>query len=478
MAKSVIAYDKDLPEIPDRCYWERPSSFLVKDTAAPNGWREEKSGRRPSLLMLVKNLRHAVDQWRERGYPGSSDVTHRLFEYWFEEDHDVPGFSVPFRYRFCLREGIEMLVFLVEIFGKPDTKDLIDKYAEVFTTSLFTKNIEYQTTMDGRRQIRRYVPELDSEGVQDLPVDNLRRYAFKMATGSGKTWVMAMAMVWAHFHKKKVKDSNLSTNFLIIAPNVIVYQRLEKDFASNQIFHELPLIPPEWRGHWGQRVILRGESTEPDPSGNLFLTNVQQLYESRQQEWTPENAIDALLGPKPASNSASNQRSMLERLQDLKDLIAINDEAHHVHDEDLAWSQSLLSLHRALPKGLALWLDFSATPKDQNGMYFAWTVCDYPLAQAVEDRIVKAPIIVTKQDEPKQPAEDPDGITKENGCDKVGYWIQAAVQRWKEHYKTYSALGTKPVLFIMAEKNVYADALGKYLVETKEFGFKDSEVLV
>jgi type III restriction enzyme len=478
MAKSVIAYDKDLPEIPDRCYWQRPSSYLVKDSAALNGWREEKASRRPSMLMLVKKLRHFVDQWRERGYPGCSEVTQRLFEYWFEEDHDVSGFPVPFRYRFCLREGIEMLAYLVEIFGKPDTKELIDKYAEVFKTSLFTTNIEFQTTMDGRRQIRRYVPELDAEGVQDLPVENLRRYAFKMATGSGKTWVIAMAMVWAHFHKKKVKGSDLSTNFLIVAPNVIVYQRLEKDFANNQIFHELPLIPPEWRGLWGQKVILRGESTEPDPSGNLFLTNVQQLYEARQEEWTPENAIDALLGPKPTKDLSAYQRSMLDRMQELKDLIVINDEAHHVHDEDLAWSQSLLSIHRSLPKGLALWLDFSATPKDQNGMYFPWTVCDYPLAQAVEDRIVKAPIIVTKEDDPRQPTQDPDGITKDNVHEKYGYWIQAAVQRWKEHYKTYTKLGTKPVLFIMAEKNVYADALGKHLVDTKEFGFKESEVLV
>jgi type III restriction enzyme len=218
---------------------------------------------------------------------------------------------------------------------------------------------------------------------------------------------------------------------------VIVHQRLEKDFASNQIFYELPLIPPEWRP-WNQKVILRGESAEPDPSGNLFLTNINQIYESRQQEWTPENAIDALLGPKPALDLASYQRPMLERLQDLNDLIVINDEAHHVHDEDLKWSQSLLSIHSSLPNGLALWLDFSATPKDQNGMYFPWTVCDYPLAQAVEDRIVKAPIIVTKEDDPRQPAEDPDGITKENVCEKYSYWIQAAVQRWKEHHRTYT----------------------------------------
>ncbi|MBI4240255.1 MAG: DEAD/DEAH box helicase family protein, partial [Candidatus Rokubacteria bacterium] len=279
--------------------------------------------------------------------------------------------------------------------------------------------------------------------------------------------------------KKRVPGSQLSTNFLIVAPNVIVYQRLEKDFASNRIFNEIPLIPPEWRGAFSQKVILRGEATEPDVSGNLFLTNIHQLYESRDQAWTPQNAVEALLGKKPAQDlAASGQRSMLERIKSLKDLVVLNDEAHHVHDEDLAWNQSLLAIHRALPKGLALWLDFSATPKDQNGMYFPWIVCDYPLAQAVEDRIVKAPLIVTKEADPKRPDQDPDRVSKDNIGEKYGYWLRASVERWKEHWKVYKKLETKPVLFIMAEKNVYADALGEYLRKTKEFGFKEFEVLV
>ncbi|MGP0076200.1 MAG: DEAD/DEAH box helicase family protein [Bryobacteraceae bacterium] len=477
MAKALINYDKDLPEIPGRRPWDKPTSFLVKDDAVPMGWREDTSERRPSHLLLVPKIRKAVDAWREQGYPGSSDVTLRLFEYWFEEDHEVAGFPVPFRYYFCQREAIETLVWLVEIASVRDAQALIKSYAEVYRKDLYTDNIVFQTTMDGRRQIRRYVPELDGEGVQDLPPENLRRFAFKMATGSGKTWVIAMAVVWSYFHKKRVAGSELSTNFLIVAPNVIVYQRLEKDFGSNRIFHELPLVPPEWRP-FEPKTILRGAPTEPNASGNLFLTNIHQLYESRDQEWTPQNAVDALLGKKPVMDLAASQRSMLERIKSLKDLVVLNDEAHHVHDENLAWSQSLLAIQRVLPKGLSLWLDFSATPKDQNGMYFPWTVCDYPLAQAVEDRIVKAPLIVTKEDDPKQPKEDPEHITKENVAEKYGYWLRAAVQRWKDHWSVYQKLSTKPVLFIMAEKNVYADALGEYLWKTKEFGLKESEVLV
>ena len=479
MAKAVIRYDRDLPEIPGRRPWERPVSHLVKDDDASTGWREDDSGRRPSRLLLAPKIRDAVDSWRDGGYPGASEVTRRLFEYWFEEDHEVPGFDVPFRYYFCQREAIETLAWLVEVAGQRDTKALIESHGTIVPRDPVSKNIVFQTTMEGKRQLRRYVPELEAEGVQDLPPENLRRFAFKMATGSGKTWAMAMVMVWSRFYRQHVSGSDLSTNFLVVAPNVIVYQRLERDFANNRIFHDLPLIPPEWKGGFSQKVILRGEAAEPDPSGNLLLTNIQQLYESRDQGWTPGNAVEAILGKKPSQDLASSgQRSMLERVKSLEDLVVLNDEAHHVHNEELVWTQSLLAIHEALPRGLGAWLDFSATPKDQHGMYFPWTVVDYPLAQAVEDRIVKAPIIVTGEADRNQPIEDPDGVTRDNVAEKYGYWLQAAVRRWKQHRKVYKRLGIRPVLFVMAEKNVYADALGESLWKTKGFGFRKSEVLV
>src|SRR5258706_1109829 len=153
MARAVIAYDKDLPEIPSRRPWEPPTSYLVKDAAAPTGWRVDDSGRRPSRLLLVPKIRTPVDAWREQGYPGASGVTRRLFEYWFEEDHEVRDFGAPFRYYFCQRQAIETLVWLVEIYGQRDAKDLIKSHAKVFKKDLFSDNIAFQTTLDGRRQI-------------------------------------------------------------------------------------------------------------------------------------------------------------------------------------------------------------------------------------------------------------------------------------------------------------------------------------
>jgi type III restriction enzyme len=467
MAKAVIFYDKDLPEIPDRKAHLKPDAHLIKKTAEEY---EIVDRRRPSKMLLVNRLRQAVDKCREEGYPGASSVTQRLFQFWFEEDHLLNGNT--FHYYFGQQEAMETLVYLMEIEKNRDAKPLIDSFCEIFKKDMFTFSVEHQTTMDGRRQIRRYFPELESDGLQDLPPEDLRRYAFKMATGSGKTYVMAMIMVWSYFHRKMVKGSDLSDNFLIVAPNVIVYQRLEKDFASNKIFYDLPLVPPEWQ--WNMKVILRGESTEPDPNANLFLTNIHQIYESRDEDWTPANAVDAILGRKPVKDLASHQRSMLERLKSLRDLVVINDEAHHVHDEGLAWYKTLMALHESLPEGLSLWLDFSATPKDQNGTYYPWIICDYPLAQAVEDRIVKAPLIVHQVKR-----SDPDKITKDNVTDVYGEWLLAALERWREHYKTYKTLGPRPVLFIMAEKNVFADEIGKWLIDkTNKTGLKNGEVLI
>lgn len=478
MAGALISYDKELPEIQNRLPWIEPYSHLVKDDTKASGWREEE-GRRPSSILLVPKIRKNVDEWRDNGYPGASDVSKRLFQHWFEEDHEVVGFDSGFKFYFGQREAIETLVWLVEVAKKVDVVDLIQICAPAYKQNMFDDNIKFQTRMDGKRQIIRYIPEQSKEGVQDLPPEDLRRFAFKMATGSGKTWMMAMVIVWSYFHKVFVPDSQMSRNFLVVAPNVIVYQRLEKDFASNKIFNELPLIPPEWKQRFSLKVILGGDAAEPDPSANLFLTNIHRLYESRDKEWEPSNPVDAILGKKPQRDLASaNQRTMLERIQNLKDLVVINDEAHHVHNEKLAWNKSLMAIHEVLPDGLSVWLDFSATPKDQQGMFFPWTVVDYPLAQAVEDRIIKAPIMVTNIVGGSEMPDDPEGVNRDNVAEKYAPWIQGAVQRWKVHQKEFAKLDIKPVLFIMAEKNNYADALGKYLLDTSEFGFTEEEVLV
>lgn len=467
MARALFVYDKRLPEIADRRPWEKPTSHLIKTNEAPE-WRRE-DGRRPSERLLVPKIREAVDQWRDGGYSSASEVTQRLFRHWFEEDHSVAGYDQPFRFHFGQREAIETLAWLVECASVRDTETLISQYGSVEDVDLFQGHGRFQTTMEGVRQW------IGPSGPQDLPAPDLRRYAFKMATGAGKTWVMAMAVVWAWFHSRRVPHSTMSRNFLIVAPNVIVYQRLEKDFANAQIFGELPLIPPEWMSDFTPRIILRGEETEPISSGNIFLTNIQQLHE--RDEWTPANPVEKWLGPKPRP-SLLGGRPMWDRMKSLSDLIVMNDEAHHVHDEELAWNRSLGRLHSALPNGLSAWLDFSATPKDQKGSYFPWTVCDYPLAQAVEDRIIKVPLLADARPEDDGDRNDPDGFTHENVVEKCADWLQAAITRLREHERVCRELNVRPVLFIMADRNRHAKAIGAHLHESDQFDLKKEEVLV
>jgi len=130
MARSFIAYDRDLPELADRVPWLEPTSHLVKDEDSPVGW-SEAPGRRPSELLLIEKLRVAVREWREGGYSGAAESTQALFRHWFDEEHEVSGFSVPFRYHFCQREAIETLAYVVEILRVHDVAEVVRQFASV-----------------------------------------------------------------------------------------------------------------------------------------------------------------------------------------------------------------------------------------------------------------------------------------------------------------------------------------------------------
>ena len=186
-----------------------------------------------------------------------------MLQYWFEESHLDNG---NFKYFFCQREAIETIVFLYEIKWFRDCFKLISEYFEETEGT----RLELGVTTRGQRKIRRYIPEIAKEAEQDLPREGLTRMAVKMATGSGKTVVMALAIVWSYLHRLFEQGSDLADNFLVIAPNVIVFERLKVDLEGGHIFHELPLIPPEWRGEWQVDVILRGEAKMPTVLGHHF----------------------------------------------------------------------------------------------------------------------------------------------------------------------------------------------------------------
>lgn len=386
---------------------------------------------------LVNGVRAAVDAWRAQDYPEASPTTKRLLAFWFDDEHRrEDGF--PFQFYFCQREAVETLIYLTEIERARSLRDLLD-YAE--HDILVPKG-------EPKRQ----------------------RLGYKMATGSGKTMAMSLAIVWSYFHALREPGSPMATSFLVIAPNVIVFERLKVDFGDGRTFRRDPLIPPEWEEDFDLTVLLQDDPAPVTTRGALFLTNVQRLYESRGESGEAANPVEAMVGPRVKTGAATSASEQLfERVAERGRVIVVNDEAHHVWDEKLKWNQSIERLHAELVErgsedpdaGVVSQLDFSATPKDQKGNIFRHVVVDYPLAQAVADGIVKTPII-----------GEVSGATVELGesaVDRDRQWLDVAVGRWRLFDEQLSPAGKRPVLFVMCENTKEADEAGDYLRQRPEF---------
>lgn len=467
--QTLVQYDQALPEIEGRKAHLPPTSYLEKD--GRGGYRVVP-GRRPSKLLLVPAIRAEVENWRNDDYAGASDTSKRVLEFWFDTDHRLKD-GREFRYYFGQREAVETLIYLHEVKGYRDAADVVVQYMSesLYGNDLFQTRKQVVETIQGQRRLQRLVPDTGQVADQKLPPEELPRYGIKMATGSGKTVVMALALAWSYFHRRFEAESDLSRHFLVLAPNIIVYERLKVDFENEQIFRDLPIIPPEWKHDWDFRTILRGESDPGSSWGTAYLTNIQQMYDRADDG--PINPIDAILGPRVKGDGAAKAESIMEMVQKHDDLMVINDEAHHVHDDDLEWWKIIEKLHADLRKrtgnGLVAQLDFSATPKDQNGTFFPWIISDYPLAQAVEDKIVKSPLVVHQTDR-----KDPDKYN--NAAVAYQEWIQIALNRWREHRDAFKKVNVKPVLFVMAQNTKDADAIAESI--GREADIKENEVLV
>ncbi len=189
--------------------------------------------RKPSKTYLVDKLREAVFSWREHGYPNVSPTTKRLLQFWFEEDHIVDGELLGFW--FAQREAIETLIYIKEVLKNKNFVDLVREF--------------------GSGPMYGYDPGMDIHP----------NYAFKMATGSGKTFVMAMVVAWTFFSNRFENSEEYPSKFLLITPNIIVYERLKKDFEENKIFKKFHLS--QQNGKTGQATARKHE-TEPSLSSS------------------------------------------------------------------------------------------------------------------------------------------------------------------------------------------------------------------
>lgn len=389
------------------------------------------AARPSSPTFLVDGVRAAVDAWRAQGYEGASQTTLRLLQYWFEEEHASGG--RPFSFYYCQREAVETFIYLNEIRRAAHAGELLQ----------YSENPMLLNPADLKRQ----------------------KLAIKMATGSGKTMAMALCMTWAYFHKRYEPDSAASSRFLLLAPNVIVYERLRSDFAGAVVFRAAPLVPPEYAPDFAMTVILQDESTPITTDGVLYLTNIQRLYQGPSGE--PLNAVDAAVGLKVSRDvDAASAEDFFGRVAELDDLIVINDEAHHVWSEKLKWNQTIEALHarismRSGGRGVLSQLDFSATPKDQSGTFFRHIVVDYPLAQAVRDGIVKTPLIGELRGAQVQLGD--------TAVQRYRQWLDVAVARWRRFHEVLTEAGQTPVLFVMCENTQAADEVADYLRQLPDF---------
>jgi len=398
---------------------------------------------------LVYKIRLALKEWRDSNYSGASITSKSLLQSWFKLGGHKKNDHV-FQYYFAQREAIESIIYLHEV----------AKARDKFELMRFDSSGRISTGM---------FPEA------------WPRYVIKMATGSGKTKVLSLALVWSYFHKLYEADSDLSRNFLIIAPNIIVLNRLLKDFYDFKIFKQDPLIPEngyfnrDWQNDFDLTLHIQDELKPITEEGNLFLTNIHRVYLNEDREPSLE---EEFLGKKP-SPDADTAKDMdlgkVLRSAKIKDLVVMNDEAHHIHDENMRWFKSIEDINNHLKlkqgKGISLQIDNTATPKHNNSAIFVQTVCDYPLVEAINQRIVKSPVLPDEASRAKLSEK-----TSSQFVERYKDYIHLGYIEWKKQFEELKN-AKNPILFVMTLDTKEANQTKEYL-EANYPEFKNSVLLI
>ncbi|MBJ7900240.1 MAG: restriction endonuclease subunit R [Cyanobacteria bacterium RI_101] len=420
--------------------WQEPNAHRVRAEKSGDP-AVVKQGRRASPIEVVNNLRSALREWREAFYIGASDTTIQLLNHWFNRAHhrllpSLEGSGVgreefEFRYYFCQREAVETLIYLKEVRRIECLSQIIAEFGGANA-------------------------ELQALGITE-DEDAWSRYAFKLATGAGKTKAMSLCVVWSYFHALRESDSEMARHFVVIAPNLTVYERLKEDFGDGKIFDQDPLIPPEWRGDWNLSVVLQDEASGAATGGTLYLTNIHRLYDAAKRKKKTEDDNYAWMGPTVSKTRALDTGAALrEKITAHSRVMVLNDEAHHVWDSGSAWNEAICSLHETILARsgckLVAQLDFSATPKDNKGQLFKHIVCDTPLGEAVDAGIVKTPLIGQASRKLVEQADN-------NAAYRWEQHLLLGYERWQASRNEWQASGKKPLLFIMCDDTEAADQI-------------------
>ncbi len=343
-------------------------------------------------------------------------VTAELLRFWFQQDYCELR---ELNFHAGQRAAILHIIYAHEVLGTTRLRDL---YEAVAPEAMLEGGVLSEVTRDRH----------------DHP-----KYAAKMATGTGKTWVLNALLVWQYLNKlADPQDPRFSSNFLLVAPGLIVYDRLldsfqgkeqdgERDFATSDIYRQQDLfIPDTYRTQvftfLQSSVVTKTEiGRKVTGSGLIAITNWHLLagkedpdfldddeVEAPGAEIDPKAAVESFFPLTPGTSSGHGldvldrrylRGGPLQALKDLPDLVVFNDEAHHIHEvrksdevTDVEWQKSLSEI--ASTKGCRfIQIDFSATPYNEVGSgrskgkaYFPHIVVDFDLKSAMRAGLVKS----------------------------------------------------------------------------------------
>ena len=390
---------------------------------------------------LVAVLRRKVKEFRDGGYVGAAETSRSLLDWWFKRPHLLPkadGTMAQFEYYFAQREAMETIIYLYDVVRVKDKHDLM----------------------------RFDASGLVSGGMFD---ETWRRFVVKMATGSGKTKVLSLTLAWSFFHKLYEPESELVRNFLVITPNIIVLDRIYRDFQGLRIFFDDPVLPDDgfdghnWRGDFQLTLHLQDEVRVTRPTGNIFLTNIHRVYSGDDIPPSPddENTMDYFLGKRPTGATTDSKVDLGMIVRDIDELMVLNDEAHHIHDPRMAWFKAIEDIHNRLKQkgsALSMQVDTTATPRHNNGAIFVQTVADYPLVEAISQNVVKHPVLPDAPSRAKLQERQSAKYTE-----KYADYIHLGVIEWRKAYAEHEKLGKKAILFVMTDDTRNCDDVAEYL---------------
>ena len=317
-------------------------------------------------LPIVNALRADVKRWRDTNYPNVTPVTRELLRHWASD-------NLKHRLFFCQREAVETIIYLVEILRGSRGPRFKPQFSAAELSQL-----------------------VDSPNTPELP--ELIRYGCKMATGSGKTVVMAMLIAWAFCNRGKVpSDERFPAAALIVCPNLTIKQRLQvlRPESEDNYYDEFTLIPTKLR------PLLN--------KGKVLVTNWHQfaLESPHHEGGQTYGVVD-----KGEETPDAFARRVLGELYGRAPLMVLNDEGHHAYrpadpgeklsadakkerEEATVWISGLDRMNQAC--GVRFCVDLSATPfyiqgsGHPEGSPFPWLVSDFGLVDAIESGITKIP---------------------------------------------------------------------------------------